>query len=108
MNVWGTYMCEGFAGDIDLELDKEILKDWAFVLANPCSDQDKRYTIEQPMAKALRFYEGKEYQYVCELFVIACDYSNASLYGRGNTPEEALEDCKNKMSWVQETFNSGN
>lgn len=108
MDFLGTYICSGFIEDIDLESDKEILKDWAFVLANPWSSQDERYIIEQPTAKALRFYEGKEYKYTCELFVIAYNSVNASLYGRGNTPEESLEDCKNKMRWVQETFNSEN
>ena len=53
MDFLGTYICSCFIEDIDLESDKEILKDWAFVLANPWSSQDERYIIEQPTAKAL-------------------------------------------------------
>ena len=105
MELLGRYICEKEIACIESDTNEKTLHKWAILLNSPYSKIDTSYTIDQPLAKALRFFEGEEYDYVCELFVIASNHANASLYGRGNTPVEALNHCIRSMECVQKTFN---
>lgn len=86
-------MCgDDFLADVNLDSDKELLEAWTI---NPWANDTFSYCI--------KLNSGDEY--ICSLNVIAYDLLEASIYGYGETPEEALANCKRCMDWAQINYN---
>lgn len=91
-------MCSlDFITNISLNSDKESLEAWAIVLNSPWANNTFTYLIKMV----------SEDEYICDFHVIAYDLLEALIYGYGETPEEALANCKRAMDWAQINYNSG-
>lgn len=81
----------------------EAMENWAVILNSPWADHNIEYAITK------NAYFKKEFvgcpDYICEYNIIGYGHMIASVFGYGNTPEEALTDCKTTFDYVQGLYN---
>lgn len=80
-----------------LQEDKE-LKTWAVWLNSPLSYDHFKYNISF-------ISEEKEKKWKCNYVIFGYDYVQAAIFGFGDTPQEALTECRHNFREIQERFN---
>ena len=79
-------------------LSKEKIKKWT-VWTNSPQDYDHFQYI-------IKFQEeDKEYKWHCNYVIFGSNYTQAGIVGFGNTPQEALTNCRNNFRKLQEKYN---
>ena len=80
-----------------LNKEKE-LKNWAIWLNSPFSYDYFKYIISFDSEK-------KEKNWKCNYVVFGYDYVQSAVFGFGDTPEEAITNCRNNFKELQEKYN---
>lgn len=80
-----------------LQKDKE-LKTWAVWLNSPLSYDHFKYVISFNSEK-------KDKKWQCNYVIFGTDYVQAAIFGFGDTPQEALTECRHNFREIQERFN---
>ena len=83
--------------------NNETMENWAVILNSPWAEHDIEYNITKNAYFKTEFVGCPEY--ICEYSIIAYEHMFASVFGYGNTPEEALTDCKTTFDYVQGLYN---
>lgn len=96
---------ETFYEENDIKLTDEDLEDWAAWLNSPWSYNHESYTIKVNCKNAYSQIDENEPMWKCEYSIIGYDGIEASVFGYGNTEEEALEDCKINFQVLQYKYN---
>ena len=81
----------------------ETMENWAVILNSPWAEHDIEYNITKNAYFKTEFVGCPEY--ICEYSIIAYEHMFASIIGYGDTPEEALTDCKTSFDYVQGLYN---
>ena len=84
--------------------DKD-LEDWAVWVNSPWSMVHEGYEIKLNCKDAYSGIVDGEPDWKCEYSFIGYDGIEASTIGYGDTPEQALESCKNLFDYLQKTYN---
>ena len=86
-------------------LTKEELENWALILNSPWSQKDMNYTIELNCKDAYTARDTSQPEWRCLYTVVGYDMITGVCIGYGNTEEEALQDCKTLLDYLQMTYN---
>lgn len=86
-------------------LSEEDLKYWALWLNSPWSQANIRFTIEANCKDAYTEIPENEPLWRCVYECVGYEAITATLIGYGNTAPDALSDCVNLLSAIQEKYN---
>lgn len=104
-NVFTTDEFETFYNDKDEIPEDDVLNTWAVFLSSPWSEDLKAFCITiNCKDNSYEVPEGAP-MWRCEYGVTGYDGIYASVFGYGDTEEEALTECKKNLKNIQEKYN---
>lgn len=86
----------------DDEIDMEKYAIW---LNNPWSQAHEHWVIENNCKDAYTQMDESEPAFRCYYESVGYENITTAIYGYGNTPEEALQNCKDNFDSIQRQFN---
>lgn len=86
----------------------EFLEEFAVCLNSPWGQSQEKYTIKYNCKDSYTEKDESEPDWKCEYKVIGYELITSEIYGYGNTPQEALENCINLFERLQKEFNKEN
>ena len=96
--IHSNYFINFYNEDGELLQEEKELKKWAIWLNSPFSDDYFKYIISFDSEK-------KEKKWKCNYVVFGYDYVQSAVFGFGDTPEEAITNCRNNFKELQERYN---
>jgi len=87
---------------------EEELKDFAVGLNSPWGQADETYTIKYNCKDDWTEKDKSKPDWKCEYEVIGADMFTSVLYGFGDTPNDALQNCIDIFNKLQSIYNKEN
>ena len=84
---------------------QEIMERFALWLNSPWSSKHESYNIEYNIADAYSEPSEGWPQWRCSYSTIGYEYAQSTIYGFGDTEEDALKDCKKRFAEIQKKYN---